>query len=389
MSGPGSKRGWPGAVVGLCWVAVWLFPLAVYLGPTTPTLVTLGVVGFAVLYTVVTWSAFEWRTVHPLRTVGFAVVAALGLVLVLTAGPEWLMVLLYVASCGVAVFGGQADPGPAVAVVLGTETAMVTVGVSRHIDATTVTWTALSTLLASGLVYAVRQMGRLIGELHETREALAVAAVEQERLRFARDLHDLLGHTLSIVVVKAEAVRRLAARDPAAAIAQATDIEDVGRRALAEIREAVTGYRESGLTAELARARQALAAAGIAVDLRPGSQPLPRPADEVLAWVVREATTNVVRHSGAGRCEITVTAGQSTATVDIRDDGTASGSPAAGNGLRGLAERVTAAGGSLTAAPGPTGFVVSAVVPLAGAAGPAVPEPRASPTPLVGPLVLP
>jgi two-component system sensor histidine kinase DesK len=359
-----STRRWPGAAGGLVWVGIWLFPLALYVGSATTTVVVVGVAAFGVCYTVVTWSAFEWPGDHPLRTVGFLVVAGLGLVLALAAGPEWLTVLLYVASCGVAVFGGRRDPGRAVAVVVGTEAALITVGLVKQADPATVAWTAGSTLLASGLVYAVGQLRRLIRELRDAREAVAVAAVAEERLRFARDLHDLLGQSLSIVVVKAEAVRRLVERDPAAAIAQATDIEDVGRRALVEIREAVTGYRDSDLITELARAQQALTAAGIAVTIRHHEGILPAPTDGLLAWVVREATTNVIRHSGASRCEIAIATDPAQATVDIRDDGHAAVTPAVGNGLRGLTERVAAVGGSLTAGPQAVGFVVSAVVPL-------------------------
>lgn len=131
-----------------------------------------------------------------------------------------------------------------------------------------------------------------IQELNTTRQELARSAVEKERLRFSRDLHDLLGHTLSVVVVKAEAVRRLAPRDLDAALAQATDIEAVGRQALTEIREAVSGYREGSLTTELDSARSALEAAGIEPVVRQAGPPLPhRPAPCWAGWSARASPT--------------------------------------------------------------------------------------------------
>ena len=118
--------------------------------------------------------------------------------------------------------------------------------------------------VAGGLVVSiVLKLFSVIAELQETREELARAAVAEERLRFASDLHDLLGHTLSVMVVKAQAVRRLAPRDAEVTARQAADIEAIGREALTEVRLAVTGYRGRGLAAEMAAARTALADAGI------------------------------------------------------------------------------------------------------------------------------
>jgi two-component system sensor histidine kinase DesK len=253
-------------------------------------------------------------------------------------------------------------------VFLGSLAALVGIGLVRHSDWTAFGTTVISTVLASLLVGVVRQLFRVVAELKATRDALAVAAVADERLRFARDLHDLLGHTLSVIVVKAEAVRRLAERDPSAAAAQAADIEQVGRRALVEIREAVTGYREAGLTAELSRAKGALTAAGITADVLRTADPLPDSADRLLAWVVREATTNVLRHSHATRCEIAVSTTPTAATVTVHDDGDFPADappPTPGNGLSGLIERLRAAGGTLDATPRPDGgLALTARLPL-------------------------
>jgi len=222
----------------------------------------------------------------------------------------------------------------------------------------------------SGFVVAViMKLTATIRQLRDTQEELARSAVEQERLRFARDLHDLLGHTLSLMVVKAQAVRKLATRDPELAAQQAADIETVGRQALTEVRQAVTGYRGRGLTAELDGARTALADAGIGAVVRQEGPPLPPEPDALLGWVVREAVTNVIRHSGARSCEIAVRYRGGTASAEITDDGR--GGPtvhaSSGHGLGGLAERTSAAGGTLDAGPRRGGgFTLTAKVPVTG-----------------------
>ncbi|MGC9537738.1 sensor histidine kinase [Streptomyces sp. UG1] len=227
---------------------------------------------------------------------------------------------------------------------------------------------AYATWISTMVTAAILSLSEAVRELRAAREELARRAVEQERLRFSRDLHDLLGHTLSVIVVKSEAARRLAAGDVEAAQAQLNDIEAVGRQALTEIREAVTGYRRGSLSTELDRAVSALRAAGIEPAVRRLGPPLVPQTEALLGWVVREAVTNVVRHSGAGHCEIVVSGSGERVRLTVTDDG---GKPAGktegvgGTGLKGLAERLTAAGGTLTAGPGPrNGFVVTAELPV-------------------------
>ncbi len=232
--------------------------------------------------------------------------------------------------------------------------------------------TGYGTVLSGLVTAAVLRLFETIAELRATREELARAAVERERLRFSRDLHDLLGHTMSVIVVKAEAVRRLAPRDLDAAMGQAADIEAVGRQALTEIREAVTGYREGSLTTELDRARSLLDASGITAEIRQFGPPLPPQTAALLGWVVREGVTNVVRHSGAERCVIEVRGEQDRVHLEISDDGRGVGSDAGtpvtgtpGTGLKGLTERLAAAGGFLTSGPDPKrGFRLVAELPV-------------------------
>jgi two-component system, NarL family, sensor histidine kinase DesK len=201
-------------------------------------------------------------------------------------------------------------------------------------------------------------------QLSLAREQIARLAVGEERLRFARDLHDLLGHSLSVIALKSELAGRLIRRSPGLAAHEVEDIEKVARDALHEVREAVAGYRQPTLNAELASAREALTAAGI--DLRADEQhtALPPVVEAVLAWAVREGVTNVMRHSQAKRCAIRILKKGGYATVEVVDDGLG-GMPEPGSGLRGLRERVLERGGTLTAEPLPhEGFRLSVTLPL-------------------------
>jgi len=168
-----------------------------------------------------------------------------------------------------------------------------------------------------------------------------------ERERIARDLHDLLGHTLSLITLKASLASRLADRDPARSIAEIRDVERISRDALTEVRAAVAGYRESGLAHQLASVASMLQAAGIelATDMAPVAL---SPAEEnVLSLIVREAATKVVRHSHATRCEITLSQADGLRSLCIQDDGRGK-RIADGNGITGMRERVASLGGTLS-----------------------------------------
>jgi two-component system, NarL family, sensor histidine kinase DesK len=230
-----------------------------------------------------------------------------------------------------------------------------------------------SMIIVSRLVVTVR-------ELRAAREELARLAVAEERLRFARDLHDLLGHSLSLITLKSELAGRLLPAAPEKAATEVHDIEGVARQALREVREAVAGYRQPMLDEELEGARELLEAAGIAcrVEREPGK--LPPRTDAVLAWAVREGTTNVIRHSRAKRCEIRVTQEGGEIRAEISDDGVGStphsGETVTGSGLSGLAERVAASGGSLEAKSLPEGgFLLHVSLPRQDGMVPAA-EPR-------------
>jgi two-component system, NarL family, sensor histidine kinase DesK len=203
-------------------------------------------------------------------------------------------------------------------------------------------------------------------ELQAARHELARLAVTEERLRIARDLHDLLGHSLSVINLKSELAAKLVEQDPKRAAAELVDVQAVGRQALAEVRDAVQGYRQLALDEALAGARTALSAAGIAYELEGDPVALPADVEEVFAWAVREGTTNVVRHSRAAHCAVRIRDGAGEATLEVDDDGASPpAAPEAGSGLTGLAERAARLRGRLEAGARPGGgFRLRLVVPL-------------------------
>ncbi len=195
-------------------------------------------------------------------------------------------------------------------------------------------------------VFASVQLVRGNEALAEARAELARLAAENERIRIARDLHDLLGHSLTTITVKAGLARRLGAVDTGRANEEIAEVEVLARQSLADMRAAVTNYRDVTLTGELATGRELLRAAGIAADL-PGAADVVEPAhQELFGWVIREGLTNIVRHAHASSCTVRL----SPSSVEIVDDGVGGGA-AAGNGLSGLTERVAAAGGVVDAGP--------------------------------------
>jgi len=233
-----------------------------------------------------------------------------------------------------------------------------------HNDAGTTISLTGTTLGIGFMMFAFRRLIQLNHDLVDAREELARLAVSEERARFARDLHDLLGHSLSVIAVKAELAERLLARDPASAAEHVADLKNVARDALGEVRDAVSGYRAPTLVSELAGARMALQAAGIEAELEAADVELPAEVEAVLAWAVREGTTNIVRHSGARSCRIVVHPGPTGVSAEVVDDGDGQGPTGTGNGLAGLRERAARVAGEVEAGPGPDGgFRLRVTVP--------------------------
>ncbi|MFF0307505.1 sensor histidine kinase [Streptosporangium sp. NPDC004379] len=326
----------PGASAFSFWAGLAYFPARELAGrPDWPGVLGLAAVVAAYLLAVRAAFAGRLRAAVPLLavlvTVTFALCAA--------HGGKWLYLcpLLSIA-CGV-VLRGRVLPVALAAVTI--VSMLVTWWRGGGEDA--IAAVAWGTFTAGLVTHVTLRLFAVIAELRATRRELANAAVAAERLRFSRDLHDLLGHTLSLMVVKAEAARRLAPRDAEAAAAQSGDIVSVGRRALAEVRAAVAGYRGRGFAEELAAARAALAEAGVRVSVALGGLCPPPAADTLFGWAVREGVTNVIRHADATWCEITLTDREGEIVLEIGNDGAGApaghaaggaGRPAAGTGGR-------------------------------------------------------
>ena len=299
---------------------------------------------------------------------GVALLAAIAVTLTAIGATDWAAAWCFAA----AALGLRVDRQTALPVLFGfAVVAAATAGLFHH-NAGAAIALALVTLGVGTLMAGFRRLRVVNAELGQARDEIARLAVADERLRFARDLHDLLGHSLSVVALKSELASKVIAEHPEQAAEHLQDIESVSRRALAEVREAVAGYRRPLLSDELAGARSTLAAAGIEVDADPlpARHELPPDAEAVLAWAIREGATNVLRHAGARHVRISLAVDGRDAALELVDDGAGEAPEAeryAGTGLAGLAERVARVRGRMQAAPHDGGgFRLAVSVPLEG-----------------------
>ena len=203
----------------------------------------------------------------------------------------------------------------------------------------------LSVIVGGTNIYFA-QRTRMYYRLKKANEEIEHLAKVAERERIARDLHDVLGHTLSVIILKSELAGKLIDRDPQQAKAEIADVEKTSRAALAEVRTTIRGYRGYSLEAELKQARATLETAGVKVKSESTEVVLTPVQESVVALVVREAVTNVVRHAGARNCLLRLTPVNGSCRVEIEDDGRGGGA-VEGNGLRGMRERIEALGGTL------------------------------------------
>lgn len=221
-------------------------------------------------------------------------------------------------------------------------------GLLLHVSGWTLFYSALFPVIigAGNTFFAERnRMNRKLRKATEEIEHLAKVA---ERERIARDLHDVLGHTLSVITLKSELAGKLMDRDPQRAGKEIREVEEISRQALSDVRDAIRGYRSKGLVAELAQAKCTLETAGVAVHCDAStSMKLPAVHEGVLTMAVREAVTNVVRHAQAHTCSLRLEQQNGSCRLEIEDDGRG-GSPGEGNGLLGMRERVEMLGGTLT-----------------------------------------
>ncbi len=204
----------------------------------------------------------------------------------------------------------------------------------------------IMTAMIGGINIFEAEKSRANAKLHLAHEEIEHLATIAERERIARDLHDLLGHTLSVITLKSELASRLSQSDPARAALEAAEVAQVSREALREVREAVRGYRKGGLAGEVQGAKRALGAAGVSFTYHADPIALSPAQESTLALALREAATNVVRHAGATRCTARLFQQGDVIRLTVEDDGCADAAPE-GAGLLGMRERAEALGGSL------------------------------------------
>jgi two-component system sensor histidine kinase DesK len=250
---------------------------------------------------------------------------------------------IFAAACGPFVVDTEAD---GVKVLVAVEAAAVATWWFFHLNwGFLVFGCALSLIVgASDIHFAHRN--RTNRKLIRAQEEIEHLAKVAERERIARDLHDVLGHTLSVIILKSELAGKLMERDPQRAGNEIREVEQISRQALSEVRDAIRGYRSQGLAAELTQAKSTLQTAGVAVKCEAARMELPALHESVLSMAVREAVTNVVRHAQAQSCTLQLGQQNGSCRLQIEDDGRG-GSLLEGNGLRGMRERVEMLGGTL------------------------------------------
>lgn len=362
-------RGWRGWMLGFFMAGIWLiflsdaFRQAWSQHRTVGRLSGLAVLGlFVVLYLAhfalmraTVWgsrsnTAPGWllSRLGLLSWSGLVVLAALA---VLTIGQEGASTWVFLAVAGLWTF--RLRIGLTIGVLLVVVYELLALHIAGWQPNGSVSTSILLAMAAvtGGMLATQRQ--RALGE---AREENARLAIQEERHRMARDVHDILGHSLTVITVKAELASRLLDVSPERARTEVADVERLARDALADVRQAVAGFREISLPAELARARATLAAAGIEADLPSAADEVGGPLREVCAWTVREGVTNVVRHSGATTCRVVLR--PNGLTITDNGSGPRPGHP--GTGLVGLRERASAVGARLeTRAMEPHGFELS------------------------------
>jgi two-component system, NarL family, sensor histidine kinase DesK len=384
---PRGARGYDttaGRILGYVFTGVWLLYL---IGPVVDlftghhsALYTWGglaiIVVFSGLYLVV---VPNWPKPYRHTLLGLGVLALLAAAAcVLYGGSGAVALWIFMSSASGLLVPDRRWAARAVAACI---VCYVVFSATGHVSSTDFLSNLLPVLFIGFAMIGLRRQVQLTRELERAREEVAQLAASEERLRLARDMHDLTGQSLSMITLKSELAARLLGRLPGSAERdrvqdEIEQVAAVSRQTLRDIREAISGYRRPTLAVEVITARTALASAGIAArdeaDLMVLSGTFDADAEAALAWCLREAVTNVVRHSGAQNCLISLTSRAGAMSLTVRDDGkgladSASPRPArerAGSGLHGMSERLSAVGGTLELRPDlRPGFCLIATVP--------------------------
>ena len=356
LGAPGAKRWYPGALISQLFIVGFvLVPILTELPAPASWFWALGVIVYGALFTVSFPIAMalpaRWRWTPP------AGLLLLSLPFLAVLGPSLSTLWTYVAVSAALCLGGG---GRAMIAVIGLSAIAFAVNlVSGALEpSNTPPWSIPLIVLSIGTLMAAftRNLQTLV-QLRRTQNELAAVAVEEERNRVARDMHDILGHSLSAIALKADLAAKLADRDPQAAAAEIREVQTLARATLGDMRAVVSGYRQVRVASELASLRTLLPAAGVTPHLPTTTDEVPERNRELFGWTLREAATNVIRHAGATGCWVTLTADR----ITIEDDGSGPADPARdpdgrpGTGLHGLAERAADAGGALRIGRSPRG----------------------------------
>lgn len=328
----------------------------------SPSEIAGGMLGLAGFMVVAGWF---WLRVRPRAAarggaLAVAALAALAALLVLAGPGRWWPLPIYVA----AVAGALSPARRAAVAVAGV--ALLVAALSWYAGPDPVF--ALAAVFVVALVGALTMSTTALisanVRLRAARAEIGRLAVSEERLRFARDVHDVLGHSLSLIVMKAGLSVRLARAGDERAPGEMVDVEQVALDALRQVRDVVAAYRTPSLDEELRASRLLLDVAGIRFVQLGAVETVPAAVDAALGWAVREGVTNVVRHSGAGCCTIALHHLPESVRLEIADDGAGAAPATEGNGLRGLRERMLGLRGEMTLRSSTAGFVLAVSIPV-------------------------
>ncbi len=385
LPGNGSPLRW---FFSSIWLVYLIQPISELFGRQHGVLYTAGglaiAAAFCAVYVPIVGNSIRWPQ---LARCGLVVIALLTIIACTVYGKDWTPMWIYVSAATGMVLAGQISRRKTLLAVAAVGAAYTFFSWLGHDHPGDYLVVLLPVLLIGVAMIGFRMQVELMHELSQARETVAKMAANEERLRLARDMHDLTGQSLSMITLKSELAGKRLSRLPDSPEIEPikhelNDIAQVSRQTLHDIREAVSGYRRPTLAIELITARTALDAAGIHLDDDPQlitrSGTSDTEAEAALAWCLREAVTNVVRHSGARKCSIRLVEHNDTLELQVSDDGkgfaqaagtasTAStaGTASTGSGLRNMSERLSAVGGSLSLTPAANrkGFYLSATVP--------------------------
>jgi two-component system, NarL family, sensor histidine kinase DesK len=357
---PGSGGRWRWLFSGI-WLAYLIQPISNLFGRHDPAWIAGGLV-LAAAFCAIYLPALMYVDERPRWAgAGLAALAVLSAVSCAVYGEHWTPLWIYVSAAAGLILTAIFDRRVAsLGIVIITGLYLISCWIT-HLDGADTVAVLLPVVLIGFAMIGFRMQLILMHELAQARETVAKLAANEERLRLARDMHDLTGQSLSMITLKSELAAKRLTRLPASAerdaiLTEMNDVSQVSRQTLHDIREAVSGYRRPTLAIEVITARSALEAGGIGLDDDSGltmrSGMFDPEAEAVLAWCLREAVTNVIRHSRARTCRIRLTERPGETSLEVTDDGRGfsgpAGDSASGSGLRGMSERLSAVDGHLS-----------------------------------------